>query len=114
MAWSGQCPSPSWYGRRLAVGCSVVEQRHNGQWDGVQGPLRDTVKELHATNYNLEAAEKVMENAYKMYNKSRPKPSSESCVRAKELDKAVGFHPSLGMSTYQCWLVGGRNKTAIF
>ncbi|KNC81841.1 hypothetical protein SARC_05861 [Sphaeroforma arctica JP610] len=55
--------------------------------------LREHVKELHKSNYDLGSVAKTVENAYQMYNKSRPKPSSASVRRAK--DEIVGHHVAI-------------------
>eukprot|EP01134_Creolimax_fragrantissima_P003038 CFRG3038T1 len=57
--------------------------------------LREHVRLLHKSNFDLDSIAKTVENAYKMYNKSRPKPSSESVKRGKAeiMGRAVGMHP---------------------
>eukprot|EP00124_Ichthyophonus_hoferi_P000789 Ihof_evm16s32 gene=Ihof_evmTU16s32 len=72
--------------------------------DGVYGTvpeaiieeLREGIRMMHANKTDIESAEKVASNAYKMFIKSRPKPSVESIKRAKSSDPVVGIHPDFG------------------
>lgn len=54
----------------------------------------EVVKNLLQTYVDLASLYNVTENAYKLYHKTRPKPSPESVKRAKDLP-VMNIHPFL-------------------
>ena len=52
----------------------------------------DRVKEIISGSADLEALRKTCSNAFKMYMKTKPMPSSESIRRSKGLPRE-GLHP---------------------
>ena len=54
----------------------------------------ETVRKLTADNADLESQTRSAMNAYKIYDRTRPDPSSQSMVRAKKLPKDL-VHPLL-------------------
>lgn len=51
----------------------------------------------HENSLDLQNLQRVSENAYKQYLKSRPNPSTESIRRVKSTDSSsMAVHPLLG------------------
>nr|CAB3237194.1 ATP-dependent RNA helicase DDX54 [Phallusia mammillata] len=85
---------------------SFVNPNENYQaWDSLYGSVaqvvideeRSTLASI-AKNSELQALQKVSENAYKQYYKSRPAAASESIKRTKEIliSTKIGIHPIYG------------------
>lgn len=57
----------------------------------------------HENSQDLQNLQRVSENAYKQYLKSRPNPSSESIRRVKSTDmSSMAVHPLLGQLGQGC------------
>ncbi len=53
----------------------------------------ENVRQLHITATDLQPMVKVVSNAYRLYDRSRSLPASQSVARSKELEPNIGLHP---------------------
>lgn len=95
-------------GLELATSAKVgADTSGAGVKDGIYGSTPQVVldleleriKALTTTTHGLSGQQKVMVNAYKMYDKTRALASAQSCKRAKEIEaKGLADHPILAGS----------------
>lgn len=103
------CPDemPFVYDLHLFLGRPVqfANPEHTEESDGVFGRVPQSILDdeaahlitAHENSLDLQNMQRVSENAYKQYLKSRPGPSSESIRRVKSLDVSnMAVHPVLG------------------
>ncbi|XP_013884115.1 ATP-dependent RNA helicase DDX54 [Austrofundulus limnaeus] len=109
MAYSMICPDemPFVYDLHLFLGRPVefATAGHTPDSGGVFGRVPQSILDdegshlivTHENSLDLENLQRVSENAYKQYLKSRPSPSSESIRRVKNTEMAsMAVHPLLG------------------
>ncbi|KAI2664173.1 ATP-dependent RNA helicase DDX54 [Labeo rohita] len=108
-AFSLVCPDevPYLYDLHLFLGrpIQLALPEHTQDADGVFGRVPQSILDdeesqlitAHENSLDLQNLQRISENAYKQYLKSRPNPSAESIKRAKNTDlSSMAVHPLLG------------------